>query len=122
MQASDNDIKDNKFAKPKPPSQDGAKRPNHAPNQAPKPSQDPIPAITDIDKSAEVLYSIHRDRAHAMTRSIEFQAYSDEIADAIKRTHDLSPSFFENLSANYTPIALNCVPSPLLIASGADAD
>ena len=117
MPVTDNDINSGAYAKPKPPSQDGG---NKRSVKAPKRSQDEIPLVGDLETSATILYDTHRDRARNLTKTIEFQAYSDEFAAAINRTQNLSPSFFEGLSSNYTPIALNHVPSPLLIASGAD--
>jgi len=117
MQATANDINSGAYAKPKPPSQDGG---NKRSVKAPKPSQDEIPMVQSLETSAKVLYDTHRDRAHAITKTIEFQAFSDEFNAAINRTQDLSPSFFEGLSNSYSPIALNHVPTLLLIASGVD--
>jgi len=118
MQATDNAINSGAYAKPKTPSQDVNKRTI----KAPKPSQDEIPLVGDLETSATILYDTHRDHAHAITQTIQFQAYSDEFAAAIEKTQNLSPSFFKSLSGNYTPIALNHVPTRLLIASGVDDD
>jgi len=116
MQATSNDINSGAYAKPKPPSQDGGKRTI----KAPKPSQDEVANIEGLDKSAEVLYGIHRNHAHAITKSIVFRAYSDAFSQAIEETYDLSPNFLQGLANGYTPILLNNVQSPLLIASGVD--
>jgi len=118
MQAvTDNAINSGAYAKP--PSQD---RSNKRTINAPKPSQDEIPLVDDLEASVKVLYDRHRDDAYAITQSIKFQAYSDAFSLAIGSTHDLSPNFLQGLASSYTPILLNNVPSRLLIASGVDGD
>jgi hypothetical protein len=81
-----------------------------------------IPVIEGIEGSLEKLYALNRSEAHRLTQTVKVAAYKDEFQCAIAELEKglVSPSFFDNLQKNYSPVAINHVPMLLLTQSGAE--
>ncbi len=84
-------------------------------------SQDSIPVIEGLESSLEALYQKHRNEAHVLAQTVRFRAYKDELEAALC-SPKIDEGFLSNLSKNYSPVALNHVPTLLLTQSGADAE
>jgi len=83
-----------------------------------------IPVIEGLEPSLEKLYVLNRTEAHRLVQTVKVAAYKDEFQCAISalESGSVSSDFFDNLRKNYSPVALNHVPTLLLTQSGADAE
>jgi hypothetical protein len=75
-----------------------------------------IPVIEGLEGSLEMIYTDQRNKARSVVQRVKFEAWRDEFDSALDEPA-IAPDFFSNLSKNYSPTALNHVPTPLLTQS-----